>query len=71
MFGVYNQLMFISKAFADALVLGSTRSLADTMLIQCDAVIARLIFSPNTHERHPVARVLEPGQHALMVYLMT
>ena len=34
---VYNQLMFISKAFADALVLPSTRSLADKMLIQSDS----------------------------------
>ena len=34
---VYNQLMFISEAFADALVLPSTRSLADKMLIQSDS----------------------------------
>ena len=34
---VYNQLMFISKAFADALVLPSTRSLADKMLIQSNS----------------------------------
>ena len=34
---VYNQLMFISRAFADALVLPSTRSLADKMLIPSDS----------------------------------
>ena len=50
--------MFISKAFADALVLGSTRSLADTMLIQCDAVIARLIFSPKYSRKTPCSSLV-------------
>ena len=37
LFGCIIRLMFISKAFADALVLPSTRSLADKMLIQSDS----------------------------------